>query len=132
MPSDSDLSSAHLVRAVPVLASLDIEATQRFYTDRLGFQLGAVYPDYLIVERDDIELHFSLTDDPAVPQQTSCYVRVTGIDQLYQEMSAAEVVHPHGPLTDQPYGVREFAVLDGDGNMIKFGETLPVADLPSG
>ena len=27
-----------------------------------------------------------------------------------------------GPLIEQPWGLREFAVLDDDGNMIKFGE----------
>ena len=36
----------------------------------------------------------------------------------------AGVVHPNGPLTDQPWGLREFAVLDGDGNMIKFGQRM--------
>ena len=31
-------TSASLQRAIPVLASLDLEATQRFYADRLGFE----------------------------------------------------------------------------------------------
>lgn len=130
MPIDAGDSPAHLDRAVPVLATLDVEATKRFYTERLGFDVGADYPDYLIVGRDEIEIHFWLTDDPAIPRQTSCYVRVTGIDRLYGEMAAAGAVHPNGALTDQPYAVREFAVLDGDGNLIKFGQSLPATDLP--
>lgn len=120
MPADS--SPAQLERAVPVLASLDIEATQRFYAEKLGFTAVARYPDYGIVERDGVQIHFWLTDDADIPKATSCRVDVDGVDHLYEEMSAAQVVHPNGPLTDQPWGLREFAVLDGDGNMIKFGQ----------
>ena len=120
MPTDS--SRAQLERAIPVLASLDIEATQRFYVDKLGFAVVGRYPDYGSVERDGVQIHFWLTDDSDIPKATSCRVDVAGVDQLYEEMKASGVVHPNGPLTDQPWGLREFAVLDGDGNMIKFGE----------
>ena len=111
-----------LRRAIPVLASLDLEATQRFYAERMGFEPVATYPDYGIVARDEVQIHFWLTDDADIPKATSCRVDVTGVDQLYAEMSEAGVVHPNGPLTDQPWGIREFAVLDGDGNLITFGE----------
>lgn len=121
-PMPTDPSRAQLERAVPVLASLDIEATQRFYADKLGFTAVARYPDYGIVERDNVQIHFWLTDDADIPRATSCRVDVDGVDQLYEEMNASGVVHPNGPLTDQPWGLREFAVLDGDGNMIKFGQ----------
>jgi DNA-binding transcriptional MerR regulator len=119
-----DSSPAQLERAIPVLASLDIEATQRFYAEKLGFTAVARYPDYGIVERDGVQIHFWLTDDADIPKATSCRVDVDGVDHLYDEMSASGVVHPNGPLTDQPWGLREFAVLDGDGNMIKFGQRV--------
>ena len=122
MPTDQTPSA--LQRAVPVLASLDIEATQRFYADKLGFTTLGRYPDYAIVARDDVQIHFWLTGDADIPKATSCRIDVTGVDQLYEEMSAAGVVHPNGPLTDQPWGLREFAVLDVDGNMIKFGQRI--------
>jgi DNA-binding transcriptional MerR regulator len=117
-------TSAALDRAIPVLASLDLEATQHFYATRLGFDPLFTYPDYAISARDGIQLHFWLTDDPAAPSITSCRIDVTGIDALYAEMQAAGVVHPNGALQEQPWGFKEFAVLDGDGNLIKFGERL--------
>jgi DNA-binding transcriptional MerR regulator len=120
MPTDS--ARALLQRAVPVLASLDIQATQRFYAEKMGFTSVAQYPDYGTVERDNVQIHFWLTDDADIPKATSCRVDVDGVDQLYEELQASGVVHPNGPLTDQPWGLREFAVLDGDGNMIKFGQ----------
>jgi len=110
------------LRAVPVLASLDLDATQRFYAERLGFDRLFTYPDYAISGRDGVQVHFTLTDDPAVPRHTSCRIDVAGVDALHDEMQAAGVVHPHGPLRDQPWGMREFSVLEGDGNLITFGE----------
>ena len=52
-------------RAIPVLASLDLESTQRFYAERLGFERLFTYPDYAISGRDGVQVHFWLTDDPA-------------------------------------------------------------------
>lgn len=119
-------SQAVLQRAVPVLASLDLEATQRFYAERIGFDPVSRYPDYAICARDGVQLHFSLTDDAALPKQTTCRIDVIGIDPLYEELLAAGVVHPNGPLRQQPWGFKEFAVLDGDGNCLKFGERAAV------
>jgi catechol 2,3-dioxygenase-like lactoylglutathione lyase family enzyme len=117
-----DTTPARLERSIPVLASLDLDATQRFYAERMGFTSVARYPDYGIVARDDIQIHFWLTDDEDIPKATSCRIDVTGVDALYQEMDTSGVVHPNGQLQDQPWGYREFAVLDGDGNLITFGE----------
>ena len=111
-------------RAIPVLASLDLDATQRFYADRLGFDPLVRYADYAICARDGVQIHFWLTDDADLPKETSCRIDVDGIDALYAEMQAAGVVHPNGPLQEQPWGMKEFAVLDGDGNLIKFGERV--------
>lgn len=115
-------SDAKLERAIPVLASLDLEATQQFYATRLGFDPLFTYPDYAISGRDGIQIHFWLTDDPAAPTITSCRIDVIGIDALYDEMQAAGVVHPNGALQEQPWGFKEFSVLDGDGNLIKFAQ----------
>jgi catechol 2,3-dioxygenase-like lactoylglutathione lyase family enzyme len=113
-----------LQRAIPVLASLDLETTQRFYADKIGFRPVARYPDYAICASDGVQLHFWLTDDADIPKETSCRIDVLGIELLYEEMTIAGVVHPNGPLRQQPWGFEEFAVVDGDGNLITFGERL--------
>jgi uncharacterized glyoxalase superfamily protein PhnB len=115
----------HLVRAVPVLASLNITKTVAFYKDRLGFdKQGYTDENYAIVGRDAIELHFWKCDDKIHPENTSCYIHVEHIDALYKELQKTDVIHPNGSLEDKPWGMREFAVLDADGNMIKFGKEL--------
>lgn len=115
----------HLQRAVPVLASLDIFKTVEFYQKRLGFNhVGWKDKHYAVVGRDKIEIHFWKCNDKKIPKNTSCYIHVSDVDGLYEEMKTSGVVHPNGALSDQPWGMREFAILDGDGNLIKFGERL--------
>jgi DNA-binding transcriptional MerR regulator/catechol 2,3-dioxygenase-like lactoylglutathione lyase family enzyme len=121
-PDMTDETSPALLRAMPMLASIDIDATLRFYADRLGFTTIASYPDHGVTDRDGIQIHLWLTDDAEIPKQTSCRVDVRGIDALHDEMAASGVVHPNGPLRDQPWGLREFSILDGDGNLITFAE----------
>ena len=36
-------------------------------------------------------------------------------------MKDAGVVHPNSHIEDKPYRVREFAILNLDGNLLKFG-----------
>ncbi len=123
-----DSKTTTLQRAIPVLASLDLDATQHFYAERLGFDPLFCYPDYAISGRDGVQMHFWLTDDSDIPKNTSCRIDVTGIEALYEEMQTAGVVHPNAPLCEQPWGMKEFGVLDGDGNLIKFGERFVTAD----
>lgn len=117
--------SAKLVRGIPVLASLDLDSTQQFYEEKFGFQTINKYHNYLIVKRDDIVLHFWQCSDKYIAENTSCYINVQGIDTLYAEYQAAGVIHPNAPLKSHDYGMREFAALDGDGNLLKFGQQIP-------
>jgi hypothetical protein len=76
------------------------------------------------MSRGCIQLHFWHCSDKYIAQNTSCYVYVTNIEPLYAEYKASGIIHPNGPLKEQPYGMKEFAILDADGNLIKFGEVL--------
>ena len=121
--TSTDRSPA-LTRAIPVLASTDLDATQKFYGQRLRFEVVATYDDYAVLARDDIQLHFWLTDDRAIAENTACRIDVRGIEALYAEMEAAGVVHPAGHLQQQPWGVSEFHVIDADGNALRFQERI--------
>ncbi len=111
-----------LLKAVPRFPVLDMAAALEFYEKRLGFARLFDYGDYAGVARSGFELHFFLMGDPQLPKWTACRVNVVGVDALYAECLAAGVVHPNGPLTDQPWGFREFTALDLYGNAIVFGE----------
>lgn len=115
--------TSQLKFAIPKLASLDIERSLAFY-ERLGFKRSGSYPNYGIVERDSIHLHFWLCSDARIPKETGCRIEVEGIDELFKEFSAHNVIHPHGHLEDKPWGVREFSILDTDGNLLTFQQEL--------
>ena len=45
-----------------------------------------------------------------------------GVDELYEELAAADVLHPvsRKGVDDTDFGTREFATLDLDGNLVTF------------
>jgi catechol 2,3-dioxygenase-like lactoylglutathione lyase family enzyme len=122
--------------AVPILPSRNLEETLEFYS-RLGFQLqGAPIEEYryLIIGRGSIELHF--WDAPNVDPFTtdaSCYIRVDDADALHREWQGIGV--QSDPATgsrlvspvDTDYGIREFALVDQSGNLIRVGSPLRAA-----
>ncbi len=112
------------IAATPVLPSLDIVRTVTFFRDTLGFdEVHAVAREYAIVERGAVELHFWFTEDAALPKASSCRVQVSGIDALYTRCQQADIVHPNASLAEKPWGTREFAILDPDGNLLTFYES---------
>jgi len=82
------------------------------------------WDDYAGVARDGFELHRFRTEDRNLPHWTACRVNVVGVDALHAELAPTGVIHPNGPLANQPWGYREFTVLDPSGNAIVFGERL--------
>lgn len=109
------------IEVIPVLPSLDIAETLSFYQGQLGFGT-IVYQasDYLILRRDGIELHFWLTDDAKLCENTSVYLRGGGIDALHAEFRAAGVKR----MTDmelRPWNMTEFYIHDPHGNLLRFG-----------
>lgn len=108
-----------LLAAIPKLASLDIERSVSFF-ESLGFRRHGDYPDYGIVERDGVQIHYWLCSDARIPKETACRITVEGIEALYGTYAAHGVIHPNGALATKPWGVREFSILDPDGNLVTF------------
>ena len=129
-----------LPAAVPALLVSDERAAVRFLADALGFvQLVHDGVGLGIVRRDGVELHVWVADGSApgaersLAGSASCRIEVTGVAKLHEHCRRLGVVHPNAPLHDEPWGTREFAVLDPDGNLIGLYERLPAArqDQPS-
>ncbi|WP_053976615.1 bleomycin resistance protein [Mangrovimonas xylaniphaga] len=112
----------------PKLPMRDKSATKAFYIGLLGFkEFGAEdYEGYLMLEKDQIQLHFfAFKDLDPAHNYGQVYIRTTQIDTLYQTWLAKGVqIHPNSPLMTKPWGQREFALLDPDNNLLTFGETL--------
>ena len=115
-----------LTALIPKLPMRDAAATRAYYVDRLGFTVKGQYADYLIVERDGLELHFFLHADlDPNTNDGQVYIRTDGIDTLYRSLVDRGVdIHPNGALSTKPWGQREFALLDPDHNLLTFGEAV--------
>ena len=112
-------AGADFAISIPILPSLDIKRSQDFY-GRLGF--ATVYADttYLILRRDRMELHFWLTEDKALCESSSCYIRGGQIIALHDEYAAANIPGLK-KLERRPWNMLEFYVIDPDGNLLRFG-----------
>lgn len=113
-----------LLSAIPILASVNKRRTIAFYTEKLDFTLHADWDGYLIFNKEHISLHFWSTDDPEIPKHTGCYINVNNVEQLYRQYVPLGVVHPNGKLAEKPWGMRQFSILDNNGNIIHFGEVI--------
>ncbi len=120
MPTDTQF-----VSTTPVLASLDIERSVEFFCSRFGFARVHVEQGvYGIVSRDSVHIHFWACNERRIAENTSCRVRVNGIEDLYSVCVISGIVHPNVPLEAKPWGTKEFAVLDPDGNTVAFAEWM--------
>ncbi len=113
--------SALIQATVPVLASLGLDESRAFYTSFLGFRMRLQAAGYLIVERDGSELHFWLCAERYLAENTSCYVRTSDCQALYEEFSQRGLTLE--PPVLRPWGMKELYVIDIHGNLLKFGET---------
>ncbi|MFH6787397.1 hypothetical protein [Methylobacterium sp. MA0201] len=113
-------------RTTPNLPSQDLLATSAFYAP-FGFTERFHSEGWLILARDrDLVLEFFPW--PAVDPVTSiasCCVRVADADALHQDFRAARADLPAtgiprltAPET-KPWGLREFALVDLDGNLLR-------------
>jgi catechol 2,3-dioxygenase-like lactoylglutathione lyase family enzyme len=123
----------------PVLSSTaaqlfvaDVRASCDFFTEKLGFAIDFVYGDppfYGQVIRDEAQLALRLVCEPvfvgdvrerehllsaAVTVETAAEIK-----QLYLDYQAAGVRFHQTPRKE-PWGARNFIVLDPDGNLILF------------
>lgn len=117
--------STRFERVAPVLPVRDVGAAIAHYR-ALGFTVEPYSePVYAFARRDGAELHLARVDELAPEANTSaCYLYVDDADALYEEWRAAA---PRGRLiapVDTPYGLREMAHVDPDGNLLRIGSRL--------
>ena len=123
---------------IPIFPSSGFEGTAAFYT-HLGFAETARFgEDYLIVEHElGFELHFFPAKVKPRTNDHGAYVRfdaLADLDALYTRWNgrcntpafarvAGKIGRLHAPV-DTDYGLREFALIDHDGNLLRIGGPL--------
>jgi predicted enzyme related to lactoylglutathione lyase len=109
----------------PNLEVSDVTAATEFLRDVLGFTVELDEPGYglVLLQRDAVGLALVRTARPGVNETTSVYLGVTGVDELYavcRERGATIAT----PLTDQPWGLRDFVVEIPGGHKLAIGERI--------
>ena len=122
----------------PILPSRNLDETRAFY-ERLGFEpwfRGRGNSGYEIISRGHLVVHFFA--EPALDPRsndTSCYWRVKDADRLHREFGTLALPSEGIPrLTqaeDQPWGMREFTLVDPSGNLVRIGHDLGEAYVPT-
>ena len=134
--------TASLSQTVPAMPVHDVAKAVAFYGERMGFAVTHHDGGFAVLRRDDAELTLWEAGDESwasrpslerpvrsgaesfIAGTASCRIAVDGVDALYDELRAADVLHPvsvDGP-DDTDWGTREFATLDLDGNLLTFFE----------
>jgi GNAT superfamily N-acetyltransferase len=112
--------------AIPTMPMRDLAETAAFYA-RLGFVEGfrqAAPSPYLIVRRDDMELHFfGHADIDPRENYCGCYLRVRDVAAFHAECQAAQIPLI-AALENKEWGMREFAIGDPSGNLLRIGQPV--------
>ena len=116
-------------KSIPVFPSRSLKATIKFY-ERLGFAGVPLASDtYAILTPGDLEVHFFPHPD-LKPEKcfAGCYMRVTEVDTLRTAFEPAgrpsTGIARLERVKNKPWKMREFALIDEDGNLVKFGKAL--------
>jgi catechol 2,3-dioxygenase-like lactoylglutathione lyase family enzyme len=115
--------SRRMMRQImPELPCDDVAASVRHYRDVLGFSVNYEQDDLGVMDCDEVRLLLiKRTREHRGIGSASFYVR--DADALHTELvrSGADV---QGSPVSQPWGLREFSVLDPDGNRLTFAQTF--------
>lgn len=113
-----------LTDIIPKLPMRNKAATKEYYIDRLKFREIADYGDYLLIEKENVEIHFFEFKalDPK-DNYGQVYIRVNDIEKIYRTFLDHGIpIHPNGPLETKPWRQKEFSLLDPDHNLLTFGQ----------
>ena len=117
----------------PLLAVRDMKKTIDFYTKSLGFELKMAFPspekpEYADVVKDGMVLMFVPAQNHGIDHKEKfgigvyLYMQIDGdIDKYYAELKK-KGVKISVEIKDEPFGVRDFTIEDGDGYKLTFNQ----------
>jgi uncharacterized glyoxalase superfamily protein PhnB len=108
-------------RIMPELPCDDVPAAVRHYHDVLGFSVNYEQDDLGVMDRDEVRLLLIARTPLHGIGSASFYVR--DVDGLYNELVRSGADVQSEPVS-QPWGLREFRVLDADRNRLTFAQTF--------
>ena len=116
---------------VPQLRTTDLEASIRFYTEKLGFELAFRFEDfYAGIRAGNRVLHLKLVDarDPSIAmvrdgEHVHLFFEVDGVAAAAAELER-KGVRPRRGVHETDWGGREIVVEDDQGHTLVLYENL--------
>lgn len=113
-----------MVGAAAIFVVADVPASTAHYRDVLGFAVTFQYGDpiyYVCLCRDEVALHLIAGGNTTrSPGQGGICIFVRDVDAVHAELAArgAQILKPP---QSRDYGMRDFDMVDLDGNYLTFG-----------
>lgn len=116
----SSSAAPRVEKIMPELPVDDVSAAVAHYRDVLGFRVNYQQHDIAVMDRDAARI-LLIARTERHTGIGSCYVYVSDADALHAELTARGATVQGEPVS-RPWGLREFPVLDPEGNRITFGQ----------
>jgi len=110
----------------PNLEVRDVQATADFLAGLLGLEIETIVgePPFLALLRSgEVGLAVVLAENPGVNSTTAGYLGVTDVDALHTRCQDRGIPVTT-PLTDQPWGLRDFVIEIPGGHRIALGQRI--------
>ena len=113
-----------VVDSTPILPVRDMDASIVFY-ERAGFDVrrydGGGY-SFVTVDYNSV-FDLDVTDAPMEPatNYAGCYLIVPAVDEWHDRLASLDL--DVTAVEDQPWGMREFTLVDPSGNRVRFGQS---------
>jgi predicted enzyme related to lactoylglutathione lyase len=121
-PSRRDAQPGGIRQALPELPFDNVAAAVAYYRDVLGFRINYQQDDMGVMDRDAITI-LLIARTEAYKGIGSFGTYVSNVDALYEEL-LAKGAKTLGPPVSYPWGLRNFRLIDLEGNRITFSQTF--------
>ena len=111
-----------------VLAVNDLEESENYFIDRLGFKVRFRVDGWSFISLQDFHVMLGHCPDELPARETNnhsyfAYINCEDIDSLY-EIYQERGVDFIQSIKDKEWGMREFAIITPEGHRIMFGQEL--------
>lgn len=117
-----------LIAVLPKIFYADMQQALDFFIDGLGFELGYHDDVLYIVNRDNATLQLMVEPELATKDsRPEIRIETDDIEAVYADIKARRpaILHPNlNYIKSQPWGLKEFAVLDPTTVCIIFQQSL--------
>ena len=111
-----------------VLAVKTLKIETAYYIDKLGFDRDFTAPGWEFLSFGDFKVMLGECADAMTARNTGdhswfAHALVENVDEVYGEFleRGANIL---SPISDKPWGIREFTVVTPDGHRIAFGQVI--------